>query len=71
MAGECAECSSKKRMLSLQRSAVSHQPVEGVPPIVHDVLRSPGQPLDSATRAFVEPRFGHDFSQVRVHTDAT
>lgn len=30
----------------------------------------PGQPLDPATRAFFEPRFGHDFSHVRVHTDA-
>jgi hypothetical protein len=41
------------------------------PPIVHEVLASPGQQLDPATRAFVEPRFGHDFSHVRVHTDAT
>ncbi|HMN29260.1 MAG TPA: DUF4157 domain-containing protein, partial [Caldilineaceae bacterium] len=40
------------------------------PPIVNEVLRSPGQPLDPATRAFMEPRFGHDFSHVRVHTDA-
>src|SRR5205823_1825863 len=40
-----------------------------VPPIVHEVLRSPGEPLDRETRAFMEPRFGHDFSQVRVHTD--
>jgi hypothetical protein len=39
-----------------------------VPPVVYDVLRSPGQPLDAATRAFFEPRFGHDFSRVRVHT---
>jgi hypothetical protein len=29
-----------------------------------------GQPLEAATRAFIEPRFGHDFSQVRVHADA-
>ncbi|MGH7807801.1 MAG: eCIS core domain-containing protein [Thermodesulfobacteriota bacterium] len=28
----------------------------------------PGQPLDSTSRAFFEPRFGHDFSRVRVHT---
>jgi hypothetical protein len=41
--------------------------VAEVPPIVQDVLTSPGQPLDAATRAFFEPRFGHDFSQVRVH----
>jgi outer membrane protein OmpA-like peptidoglycan-associated protein len=39
------------------------------PPIVHEVLRSPGQPLDTANRAFMEQRFGHDFSQVRVHAD--
>ncbi len=37
------------------------------PPSVHDVLNSPGRPLDSAMRAFFEPRFGHDFSWVRVH----
>jgi len=35
-----------------------------VPSIVHDVLRSPGQPLDSEVREFMEPRFGHDFSGV-------
>ncbi|MBC8030165.1 MAG: DUF4157 domain-containing protein [Pyrinomonadaceae bacterium] len=40
------------------------------PPVVNEVLRSPGQPLDGATRSFMEPRFGHDFSRVRVHTDA-
>ena len=39
------------------------------PPPVHEVLNSPGQPLDTAARAFFEPRFGHDFSQVRVHAD--
>ena len=37
------------------------------PAVVHDVLRSPGQPLDAATRNFFEPRFGHDLSNVRVH----
>jgi hypothetical protein len=41
-----------------------------VPPIVHDVLNSPGQPLDENTRLFMESRFGHDFSNVRVHTDS-
>ncbi len=41
------------------------------PPIIYEVLQSTGQPLDPATRAFMEPRFGHDFSQVRIHADAT
>lgn len=40
------------------------------PSIVYEVLRSPGRPLDSAARTFFEPRFGHDFSRVRVHDDA-
>ena len=40
-----------------------------VRPIAGDVLLSPGQPLDEATRAYFEPRLGHDFSQVRVHAD--
>src|SRR3954469_21109906 len=34
------------------------------------VVQAPGQPLDPATRAFMEPRFGRDFSNVRVHSDA-
>jgi len=33
-------------------------------------LNSPRQPLDTATRAFMEPRLGHDFSRVRVHADS-
>ena len=33
-------------------------------------LRGGGRPLPDATRAFFEPRFGHDFSRVRVHADA-
>lgn len=40
------------------------------PPFVHKVIPSSGQPLDPTTREFMEPRFGHDFSLVRVHTDA-
>ena len=62
------ECEGRKKK-ELQRWTAGSGP-ETVPPIVHDVLRSPGQPLDPATRAFFEPRFGHDFSRVRVHTDA-
>ena len=40
-----------------------------IPPMVQEVLRSPGQPLDPTTRTFMESRFDADFSQVRVHTD--
>ncbi len=30
-----------------------------------------GNPLDEQTRSFMEPRFGSDFSSVRVHTDSS
>jgi hypothetical protein len=40
------------------------------PPSVQATLTSPGQPLAPSERAFFEPRFGMDFSQVRVHTDS-
>ena len=40
-----------------------------VPAIVREVLRSSGQPLDPAIRHFMEPRFGYDFSNVRVHPE--
>ncbi len=60
----------QKKRLNLQRQATTEAALSYVPPIVHDVLSSPGKPLSSETRAFMEPRFGHDFSKVRVHTDA-
>jgi hypothetical protein len=40
------------------------------PGIVQEVLSMPGRALEPSTRAFFEPRFGYDFSRVRVHTDS-
>lgn len=65
--GLCSECQKKRS--PLQRRAANSTEVDEVPPIVHEVLRSSGQPLDTNTRAFMESRFKQDFSQVRVHTD--
>ena len=36
---------------------------------VHDVLRAGGQPLAPEVRGEMEERLGHDFGDVRVHTD--
>jgi hypothetical protein len=62
----CEECKKKQKLVQ-RRVAGSGKP-GAVPKIVASVLRSPGRPLDSATRRFFEPRFGRDFSHVRVHT---
>lgn len=63
---ECPKCAGK-----LHRKAGGGRDPDEVPPIVYEVLRSPGQPLDDATRTDMEQQFGGaDFSGVRVHTDA-
>lgn len=67
--GQCESCRKKRLQRKRSNAGPDRQSDFGLPPIVHEVLRSPGQPLDTGTRAFMEPRFGHDFSQVRVHTD--
>ena len=65
--GACDKC--KKKQLRLKRvPGGGHESAE-VPSTVDAVLRSSGEPLDAATRSFMEPRFGYDFRQVRVHTD--
>lgn len=37
---------------------------------VNDLFAGGGRPLGPSVRAFFEPRMGHDFGAVRVHTDA-
>ncbi|MEN3331907.1 MAG: hypothetical protein V7641_1272 [Blastocatellia bacterium] len=67
---DCDSCQKENASSKLQRAAVNAEPVAEVPPVVLDELRSPGQPLDPASRAFFESRFGHDFSSVRIHQGA-
>jgi len=71
VAGTCTECQEKQAM-ALQRKATGSESesVGEVPPIVHEVLRSPGQSLEPETRTFMESRFGHDFRGVQIYTDA-
>ncbi len=53
-----------------QRAAASgSEGPAAAPAAVHDVLASPGRPLDRATRSLFESRFGYDFGHVRIHAD--
>ncbi len=56
----------------LQSKEVSGHTPEVTPGVRAQVnaLRGGGQPLSESVRTFFEPRFGYDFSQVRIHTDA-
>ena len=55
-------------MATLQRKCgcggACHSCRGDAPPSVHRVLATPGRPLDTASRTFFEPRFGHDFTRV-------
>jgi hypothetical protein len=65
---ECASCEEEDDELMRQADG-SHGMTDGAIAQVHRAVNSGGQPLDAATRNFMEPRFGHDFSQVKIHTD--
>lgn len=67
----CSDCEEPEQNEEVMRT--SSEPDTGgfeAPPIVGDVIGSAGSPLDPDARTFMESRFGHDFSQVRVHDDA-
>ena len=66
--GECEEC--KKQKLQRRGTDGDHLAGTKAPPIVHEVLRSSGDPLDAATRAGMEQHFSTDFGDVRIHTGA-
>lgn len=69
---KCAACEKKEKAQKPQtKPAGSAGPAASeAPPIVHEVLRSPGQPLDTTSRAYFESRFGYDFSRVRLHSNS-
>jgi len=66
---ECAGCEEEEDK-KLHAKPAGAALTDEAPALVHNVLRSPGQPLDGPTRASLEPRFSADFADVRLHTDA-
>ncbi|WP_347275115.1 DUF4157 domain-containing protein [Candidatus Kuenenia sp.] len=73
--GECPKCQAgqpgqEHERLQPKRVQLSDPEETLVVPIINEVLRSPGKPLNPTTRALMEARFGYDFSGVRMHTDA-
>jgi hypothetical protein len=60
----------KKRMPLPARTIVRDSSPGPIPSGARDGLQSLSHPLEPATRSFMESRFGHDFSRVRVHSDA-
>ena len=67
---KCAKCEEEEAALQPKPEAGAPRPVQ-TPSIVRDVLRSPGRPMESETRSFMESRLGHDLGRVRLHTGGT
>lgn len=65
----CPKCEEEEK---LQRKETPDHAPQATPAIHAQIaaLRGGGQPLPPFVRAFIEPRFGRDFSHVRVHTDS-
>jgi outer membrane protein OmpA-like peptidoglycan-associated protein len=64
------EENKKDEQLRIRTQARQRPPVIPNSQARMTALQSGGQPLPPSERAFFEPRFGHDLSQVRTHTDA-
>lgn len=64
-AASCHGCDGRqdaREFLQTKAARADDSAGEVAPPIVHEVLSSPGWPLDSAARGFMEARFGLDLS---------
>jgi hypothetical protein len=62
---------TKKQDEPVQRSARTGTGSGPATARVGEALTSPGRPLEAGTRRSMETRFGHDFSRVRLHDDAS
>jgi len=67
---KCASCEEEEPESVHRKSAARSYDGVDAPPIVHETLASPGQPLGADARTFFEPRFGKSLGHVRVHADA-
>ena len=69
--GETDEFGEEEEEELIQPKSNTGAAPQVTPGIAHDIhsFKGTGQPLPASERTFFEPRFGRDFSNVRVHTD--
>ncbi len=76
---KCTECKEEEKLQRKEKRDEDDDKIQmksentiytgkAAPSIVHDVINtSGGKSLDPDTRSFMEPRFGYDFSNVKIH----
>ena len=69
---KCGSCEDEEET-AIQRKTIpnAHGITSRSPSHLREAVGSGGQPLDLQTRSFFEPRFGYDFSNIRIHADST
>src|SRR5258708_27820118 len=72
--GGCPSCADREsRLVKENARSQAHSEdanaATAAPQIVHQVLRSAGQPMDSMTRTNMEGRLSHEFSAGELHTE--
>ncbi len=67
---KCAACGEEEKHAQRKESSDNETQSAGEIDSYVGSLSSSGQQLPQSSRNFFEPRFGHDFSGVRVHNDA-
>ena len=63
---ECKEEEQMQRKENMNGEAEGHNELESYV----GAMNSTGEPLPNKVRSFFEPRFGYDFSNVKIHSDA-
>ena len=64
----CSGCAEEERIQRKESAGASHPPSSALRSQISG-LRGGGEPLSPSVRAFFEPRFDRDFSEVRVHNN--
>ena len=65
---KCARCEEEEKIQ--KKSQVNGNVTPHDQSGINDVLKSSGQPLPAQARSFFEPRFGRDFSSVKIHSNS-
>lgn len=66
---KCANCEEEEKKLQ-RKDLNAEQPIPDALENYIVNLGSEGRPLSNEARSFYEPRFGYDFSDVRIHNDS-
>lgn len=67
---KCAACEKEEEEKVQRKIDGQNDSHKEIPSIVNNVLNASGEPLDTHTRSYMENRFGHDFSNILIHTNS-